>query len=182
MFFGFAVVYGLRVNLSVAMVAMVNGTSKQSSPSSNISNECPVPHHTLDNSSQNSEQPDGVRNSNGMIFSNAEPGTSMCVHHLNNNCLSSHLFCLPGSQIRMESRNTGMGAECFLFWISVYSNPGRVPVRTLRRKHLSWWRCAWDGSPYSSDTTVGTVRSQMAVCLTCCGGLWGGLRHFVTSR
>ncbi|KAA0710345.1 Sialin H(+)/nitrate cotransporter H(+)/sialic acid cotransporter [Triplophysa tibetana] len=62
MFFGFAVVYGLRVNLSVAMVAMVNGTSNQLSPSNNISNECPVPNHTLDNSSQNSEQPDGVPN------------------------------------------------------------------------------------------------------------------------
>lgn len=66
MFFGFAVVYGLRVNLSVAMVAMVNGTSNQSSLSSNISNECPEPHHTLDNSSQSLEQPDGVRNRNGM--------------------------------------------------------------------------------------------------------------------
>uniref|UniRef100_A0A8C2FUP6 Sialin n=1 Tax=Cyprinus carpio TaxID=7962 RepID=A0A8C2FUP6_CYPCA len=41
MFFGFAVVYGLRVNLSVAMVAMVNETNDQSSSNSNISNEYP---------------------------------------------------------------------------------------------------------------------------------------------
>lgn len=61
MFFGFAVVYGLRVNLSVAMVAMVNGTSDQSPSNSNVSNECPVPPHTLDNNSQSLEQPDGVR-------------------------------------------------------------------------------------------------------------------------
>ncbi|XP_050993391.1 sialin [Labeo rohita] len=60
MFFGFAVVYGLRVNLSVAMVAMVNGTSDQSPSNSNVSNECPVPPHTLDNNSQSLEQPDGI--------------------------------------------------------------------------------------------------------------------------
>ncbi|XP_052389732.1 sialin-like isoform X1 [Carassius gibelio] len=60
MFFGFAVVYGLRVNLSVAMVAIVNGTLNQSSSNSNISNECPVPTHTLDNNSQSSEQPEGI--------------------------------------------------------------------------------------------------------------------------
>ncbi|KAK7125153.1 hypothetical protein R3I94_019251 [Phoxinus phoxinus] len=57
MFFGFAVVYGLRVNLSVAMVAMVNGTNDQPSSNSNVSNECPGPSHTLDNNSQSSDQP-----------------------------------------------------------------------------------------------------------------------------
>uniref|UniRef100_A0A674E128 Sialin n=1 Tax=Salmo trutta TaxID=8032 RepID=A0A674E128_SALTR len=36
MFFGFSVVYGLRVNLSVAMVAMVNGTNSQPSLNSSI--------------------------------------------------------------------------------------------------------------------------------------------------
>lgn len=58
MFFGFAVVYGLRVNLSVAMVAMVNYTGNESI-GSQISNECPVPNNTFDNSSQSSDQPDG---------------------------------------------------------------------------------------------------------------------------
>ncbi|TRY83239.1 hypothetical protein DNTS_032507 [Danionella cerebrum] len=60
MFLGFAVVYGLRVNLSVAMVAMVNGTNNQSSSDSNLSSECPVPSNTHDNQSQSSEQPEGV--------------------------------------------------------------------------------------------------------------------------
>lgn len=60
MFFGFAVVYGLRVNLSVAMVAMVNGTNDQPSPNSSISNECPAPSPAHNNNSQSSEQPEGI--------------------------------------------------------------------------------------------------------------------------
>uniref|UniRef100_A0A671L8K5 Sialin n=1 Tax=Sinocyclocheilus anshuiensis TaxID=1608454 RepID=A0A671L8K5_9TELE len=52
MFFGFAVVYGLRVNLSVAMVAMVNGTNDQSSSNGNISIECPIPRYSWDSKTQ----------------------------------------------------------------------------------------------------------------------------------
>ncbi|KAJ8384965.1 hypothetical protein AAFF_G00196310 [Aldrovandia affinis] len=48
MFFGFAVVYGLRVNLSVAMVAMVNNTSGQPSTNNSSLQECPVTPSTLD--------------------------------------------------------------------------------------------------------------------------------------
>ncbi|TMS18380.1 Sialin [Larimichthys crocea] len=43
MFFGFSVVYGLRVNLSVAMVAMVNDTDPQPAPNSSIYKTCPLP-------------------------------------------------------------------------------------------------------------------------------------------
>ncbi|XP_030644777.1 sialin [Chanos chanos] len=57
MFLGFAVVYGLRVNLSVAMVAMVNGTSVKPISNSSVGTECPVHAHNFDNSSQ--EQDDG---------------------------------------------------------------------------------------------------------------------------
>lgn len=60
MFFGFSVVYGLRVNLSVAMVAMVNETHSQPALNSSAGHECPVPSHGLSNSSQNPDQPDGI--------------------------------------------------------------------------------------------------------------------------
>ncbi|XP_072532356.1 sialin [Salminus brasiliensis] len=60
MFFGFAVVYGLRVNLSVAMVAMVNGTSAQPSLNGSDTKECPASPGTLNSSSQSPDQPDGV--------------------------------------------------------------------------------------------------------------------------
>ncbi|XP_017551738.1 sialin [Pygocentrus nattereri] len=60
MFFGFAVVYGLRVNLSVAMVAMVNGTSTQPDSNDSKAKECPVSSDTLNSSSQILDQPDGV--------------------------------------------------------------------------------------------------------------------------
>ncbi|XP_036422476.1 sialin [Colossoma macropomum] len=60
MFFGFAVVYGLRVNLSVAMVAMVNGTSTQPDSNGSKAKECPVSSATLNSSSQTLDQPDGV--------------------------------------------------------------------------------------------------------------------------
>ncbi|KAG9355599.1 hypothetical protein JZ751_000437 [Albula glossodonta] len=59
MFFGFAVVYGLRVNLSVAMVAMVNNTSPQPSSNNSSLQECPVPAASLGNQSNGPEQPDG---------------------------------------------------------------------------------------------------------------------------
>ncbi|XP_038821972.1 sialin isoform X2 [Salvelinus namaycush] len=60
MFFGFSVVYGLRVNLSVAMVAMVNGTNSQPSLNSSVGHECPVSSHGNNNSSQTPDQPDGI--------------------------------------------------------------------------------------------------------------------------
>ncbi|XP_066530376.1 sialin [Hoplias malabaricus] len=59
MFFGFAVVYGLRVNLSVAMVAMVNGTSEQSNSNNSAGKECPASSGTS-NSSETVDQPDWV--------------------------------------------------------------------------------------------------------------------------
>ncbi|XP_060798923.1 sialin [Neoarius graeffei] len=57
MFLGFAVVYGLRVNLSVAMVAMVNTT--QPSFNESESNECPAS-STSNNSSENPDKSDGA--------------------------------------------------------------------------------------------------------------------------
>ena len=63
MFFGFSVVYGLRVNLSVAMVAMVNGTNSQPTLNSSVGHECPVSSHGNNNGSQTPDQPDGVSTS-----------------------------------------------------------------------------------------------------------------------
>lgn len=60
MFFGFAVVYGLRVNLSVAMVAMVNNTSPQPTLNHTVIQECPAPSSRTDNSTQAPDEPDGT--------------------------------------------------------------------------------------------------------------------------
>ncbi|XP_046874861.1 sialin isoform X2 [Hypomesus transpacificus] len=60
MFFGFSVVYGLRVNLSVAMVAMVNETRSQPTLNGTARHECPVPSHSFSNSSPSPDQPDGI--------------------------------------------------------------------------------------------------------------------------
>ncbi|XP_029977009.1 sialin [Salarias fasciatus] len=59
MFFGFSVVYGLRVNLSVAMVAMVNSTDPEPSKNSSIIHACPPP-SGADNASDVLQQPDGI--------------------------------------------------------------------------------------------------------------------------
>ncbi|CAN9492949.1 unnamed protein product [Ophioblennius macclurei] len=59
MFFGFSVVYGLRVNLSVAMVAMANATEPQPAPNASVVHACPPP-SGVDNSSGVLKQPDGV--------------------------------------------------------------------------------------------------------------------------
>ncbi|XP_041810637.1 sialin [Chelmon rostratus] len=59
MFFGFAVVYGLRVNLSVAMVAMVNNTDPTLAKNSSVSQACPVPTGT-ENTTDSFLQPEGI--------------------------------------------------------------------------------------------------------------------------
>ncbi|XP_039977283.1 sialin isoform X2 [Xiphias gladius] len=59
MFFGFTVVYGLRVNLSVAMVAMVNTTGPRPAPNSSIVRACPLPAGT-ENTSDTFLQPEGI--------------------------------------------------------------------------------------------------------------------------
>ncbi|XP_015255340.1 PREDICTED: sialin-like [Cyprinodon variegatus] len=59
MFFGFSVVYGLRVNLSVAMVAMVNSTDLAGDRNATASPACPLPSGG-DNASRALQQPDGT--------------------------------------------------------------------------------------------------------------------------
>uniref|UniRef100_UPI003AAB7B69 sialin n=1 Tax=Centroberyx gerrardi TaxID=166262 RepID=UPI003AAB7B69 len=59
MFLGFSVVYGLRVNLSVAMVAMVNTTDPRPALNSSVVPACPAP-AGKDNTSQSLSQPDGT--------------------------------------------------------------------------------------------------------------------------
>lgn len=60
MFFGFTVVYALRVNFSVAMVAMVNTTASKPAPNSSVAHTCP-PLPNEDNTTF--QQLDGVRKS-----------------------------------------------------------------------------------------------------------------------
>ncbi|KAM9339820.1 sialin [Symphorus nematophorus] len=59
MFFGFSVVYGLRVNLSVAMVAMVNTTDPKPAQNSSVRHACPLPPGT-ENTSDTFLQPEGI--------------------------------------------------------------------------------------------------------------------------
>lgn len=59
MFFGFTVVYVLRVNLSVAMVAMVNNTDSKPAVNHSANQACPVTPGT-ENTSEPFLQPEGV--------------------------------------------------------------------------------------------------------------------------
>uniref|UniRef100_A0A667WQU3 Sialin n=1 Tax=Myripristis murdjan TaxID=586833 RepID=A0A667WQU3_9TELE len=52
MFLGFSVVYALRVNLSVAMVVMVNTTDPRPAPNSSKLPECPTPQYPWDSETQ----------------------------------------------------------------------------------------------------------------------------------
>lgn len=60
MFFGFSVVYALRVNFSVAMVAMVNTTASKPAPNSSVVHTCPP---LPDEVNTTFQQLDGVRES-----------------------------------------------------------------------------------------------------------------------
>ncbi|XP_054619574.1 sialin isoform X2 [Dunckerocampus dactyliophorus] len=59
MFLGFTVVYGLRVNLSVAMVAMVNTSDAGLGRNNSVAHACPLPAGS-ENSTGTFEQPDGT--------------------------------------------------------------------------------------------------------------------------
>ncbi|XP_013885964.1 sialin isoform X2 [Austrofundulus limnaeus] len=59
MFLGFTVVYGLRVNLSVAMVAMVNTTELSVDGNTSAAPACPLPPDS-GNSSEAPQQPEGT--------------------------------------------------------------------------------------------------------------------------
>lgn len=59
MFLGFSVVYGLRVNLSVAMVAMVNTSDPSVDRNTSGAPACPAPSRSR-NSSGALQQPEGV--------------------------------------------------------------------------------------------------------------------------
>ncbi|XP_012715143.2 sialin [Fundulus heteroclitus] len=59
MFFGFSMVYGLRVNLSVAMVAMVNTTDPGGGTNATVDPACPFP-PGQENGSRALRQPDGT--------------------------------------------------------------------------------------------------------------------------
>ncbi|TDH03849.1 hypothetical protein EPR50_G00145960 [Perca flavescens] len=59
MFLGFAVVYGLRVNLSVAMVAMVNTTDPKPAQNTSVIYACPLPARS-ENTSDTFPQPEGT--------------------------------------------------------------------------------------------------------------------------
>lgn len=60
MFFGFVVVYALRVNFSVAMVAMVNTSDSKRVLNHSVVRACPLP-SGKDNTSDTFVQPEGVR-------------------------------------------------------------------------------------------------------------------------
>lgn len=59
MFFGFTVVYGLRVNLSVALVAMVNTTDPKPAQNTSVIHACPLP-PGMENTSDTFQQPEGT--------------------------------------------------------------------------------------------------------------------------
>ncbi|XP_069031880.1 sialin [Embiotoca jacksoni] len=59
MFLGFSVVYGLRVNLSVAMVAMTNNTSPAPSENRSVVHACPRPSGS-ENTSDTFQNPEGI--------------------------------------------------------------------------------------------------------------------------
>lgn len=67
MFFGFAVVYALRVNFSVAMVAMVNVSDTKEVLNHSVVRACPLP-SGKDNSSDTFLEPEGVRGFNLRVF------------------------------------------------------------------------------------------------------------------
>lgn len=81
---GIAVVYGLRVNLSMAMVAMVNTTETIPGLNSSTVHMCPLPGDS-DNTSQALEQPEGVKTEDQNQTVSSCSSSSLRPYNTNNN-------------------------------------------------------------------------------------------------
>lgn len=133
MFFGFAVVYALRVNFSVAMVAMANSTDPRPAPNSSVVHACPLP-SGMDNTSDTFEQPEGVRE---MWMSPKVHFSSVCFEHIHNKerlcshsitIILNHLWlCVLSSQIPQylwDSETQGWLLGAFFFGYLCTQVPG----------------------------------------------------------
>lgn len=124
MFLGFAVVYGLRVNLSVAMVAMVNTTGTQPSFNESESKKCPASSTTSNSSSENPDQPDGV---SVLVHS---PSHNICVKRNG----SDGLFCL-----KARPQFLSYVMFCFTFhWLILMSLRYQDTHGLLRLRECCW--------------------------------------------
>lgn len=125
MFFGFAVVYALRVNFSVAMVAMVNTTASKPAPNSSVVHTCPP---LPDSDNTTFQQPDGVRKSFRTSLTAVR-----CFWLLVFICL--HRLPLDPS-VFMGLGDPRLATGRFLLRLPVHADSRRLPVGSLWRKPL----------------------------------------------
>lgn len=78
---GFAVVYALRVNLSVAMVVMVNTTDPEPAKNSTVFHACPLQPGT-ENTSDHFTQPAGVTQFQNIFIIKISCCQSVCVFEM----------------------------------------------------------------------------------------------------
>lgn len=135
MFLGFSVVYGLRVNLSVAMVAMVNTTDPDATKNSSVIHACPLP-SGAENGSQTFQQPAGVSPHRSGLRRGSMWGL-----------LWPFVLAVDPS-VRLGLRDSGLAARGFLLRLSVHPDSWGLPGWPLWGEYLSWFGCTGHSCPH----------------------------------
>lgn len=129
-FLGFANVYAMRVNLSVAIVAMVNSSTTDTTNTSAY-DHCPVP----------------------PITNHTTPPVSSKTHPKTYENLTS-LF--PARRrIQLGRRDAGYSFRIFLLRLRAHAGAGWSVGRTLRGQTHLWRRSASDGVVYVTQSDCG---------------------------
>lgn len=130
MFFGFVVVYALRVNFSVAMVAMVNTSDSKRVLNHSVVRACPLP-SGKDNTSDTFVQPEGVRGFRfpflDLFFLHTMPFYFCWEENVKSDCF------FPDTSVSLGPRDPGLALGRLLLWLPLHSDPRGLPVRPLWR-------------------------------------------------
>lgn len=175
MFFGFSVVYGLRVNLSVAMVAMVNSTEPEPAKNNSTAHTCPLP-SGRNNSSDPFVQPEGV-----MLVKSLITWLSIIivypVYLTHKTCCYYKSLSVSDPSVSVGLWDPGLAARRLLLRLPLHTDPWGLPGWSLWGGHLPGFGCAGHSCAHPAHPSGCSAGLTLAVCTASAGGLRRGKKY-----